>query len=66
MRRRSGHQLHRQPLDRRLEFRYPQLGVEMPTGYSIIDPRTVRTPDGQAHDVLDAIEALRGRPSSAR
>lgn len=30
----------------------------MPTGYDIVDSRTVRAPDGSKHDVLDAIQAL--------
>jgi hypothetical protein len=30
----------------------------MPVGYAIVDPRTVRGPDAQAHDVLDAISSL--------
>lgn len=30
----------------------------MPPGYEIVDTRTVRGPDGQEHDVLDAIQAL--------
>ncbi len=30
----------------------------MPTGYVIVDARTVRGPDGRTHDVLDAIQAL--------
>jgi hypothetical protein len=34
-------------------------GVDTPSGYVIVDARTVRGPDGRDHDVLDAIEALR-------
>ena len=30
----------------------------MPSGFVLVDARTVRTPDGQTHDVLEAIEAL--------
>jgi hypothetical protein len=30
----------------------------MPIGYVIVDPATVRGPDGQDRSVLDAIDAL--------
>jgi hypothetical protein len=34
----------------------------MPTGYVIVDARTVRGPGGREHDVIDAIEALTWTP----